>query len=119
MVINKTGVTRTVILTKRLAIKIPTFKSLQLFLSGWQANIQEATFGDVGFTCLNQVKASFLKDLVVVHKRIKPVNHKGLFWVEQKQLEISSKVRSLHESDTKPENYGYDNGVLKRLDYGS
>ncbi|MBC70435.1 MULTISPECIES: hypothetical protein [Acinetobacter] len=119
MQINRTGVTRTVILTNSLAIKIPTFKSLQLFLSGWQANIQEATFGDVGFICLNQVKASFLKDLVVVHKRIKPVNHKGLFWVEQKQLEISSKVKYLHESDKKPENYGYDNGVLKRLDFGS
>ena len=117
--IDRKGVTRTVILTKHLAIKIPTFVSFKLFLNGWLANIQESTFGDVGFDCLAPVKASFFKDLILIQQRIKPVRHRGLFWVEYKRLLIQSKVKYLHESDVKPENYGYANCKLMRLDYGS
>lgn len=113
------GTTRNVILCSNYAIKIPTFISLKLFLNGWLANIQESTFGCVGFDCLAQVERSFFKDFVIIQKRLIPVNHKGLFWVEQKRLEVTSNVKYLHNSDVKPENYGYDKGILKRLDYGS
>jgi len=119
MWLNKQGATRYVIMMKKIVIKIPSFCSYKHFLYGLLANLQESQFSIRTFTCLNPVLYGNRLGLFVVQKRIKPVRHRGLFWVEHRKLTIESELPDIHLSDVKPENYGYDHGQLKRLDYGS
>lgn len=113
------GTTRIVILTKHHAVKIPNIKYFKLFLCGWLANIQEYELSQGNFTCLAKVKQSYFNSFIIIQKRLDNVNHRGLFWVEYKKILLESVIPDIHLSDVKPENYGYDKGILKRIDYGS
>ena len=119
MKINKQGTTRYVIMLDKIVIKIPSFHSYKHFLYGLLANMQESQFGIKPFYCLTPVLYSSKFGLFVIQKRLRPVRHRGLFWVEHKKLIIESIIPDIHLSDVKPENYGYDGSQLKRLDYGS
>lgn len=118
--INRTGVTRTVILSRKYVLKIPTTKTYELFLSGLKANLQERTFGNLyQFPCLNATLASSKYGLFTVQKRLKPVDYTlPQFNLDMQTLMNRTTIRAIHESDWKPENYGYDGLELKRIDYG-
>ena len=117
--LNKQGSTRYVLMTRKIVIKIPSLYSYKHFLNGLLANLQEVQFSTRTFECLTPVILGNRFGLFVVQKRLQPVKHRGLFWVEHKKLMIESEIPNIHLSDIKPENYGYDGGKLKRLDYGS
>lgn len=118
--INRQGVTRTVLLSNNYALKIPNMTTFELFLSGLRANLQERTFGNGAFPCLNQTLASSKWGLFTVQKRLKEVYlYDPQFAEDMSKLMQRTTIRSMHESDWKPSNYGYDGAILKRLDYGS
>lgn len=106
--INKQGCTRTVFLTKKYAFKIPTFKSYKLFISGIQANLEEKFWTTLNIKCINNSYYCNHFGLLVIQKRVRHVNHRGLFWVEQRRLRVLSEYPEVHKRDIKPENYGYN-----------
>ena len=125
--INRNGYTRTVILTKSFAIKIPTLKNWRGFLEGLVSNINETKFSKLGNRHLCPVVFGTKCGLIVVMKRAKKINNDGLFLVELARLkcEVDSDEYSdsrlgwgffMHDSLKK--NYGYLNGKLVKIDYG-
>jgi len=119
MKLNKQGGTRYVIMLRNYVIKIPSWYSYKNFLNGLVANINETALGAYKHPCLAELVMGNRFGLFVIQKRIKPVKHRGLFWVELSKLTGESLIPGVHLRDVKPENYGYDRGQLKRLDYGS
>lgn len=118
--VNRTGVTRTVVLSRKYALKLPTTSTYELFLSGLKANLQERIFGiTYDFPCLNRTLVSSKYGLFTVQKRLKPVDYTlPQFNIDMQELMKRTTIRAIHESDWKPENYGYDGKELKRIDYG-
>ena len=113
------GCTRTVLLTKKYAFKIPTFKSYKLFISGIQANLEEKVWTTLGIKCINSSYYCNRFGFLVIQKRVRQVNHRGLFWVEQKRLRVLSEYPEIHKVDVKPENYGYNElNQLVKIDIG-
>ncbi|QBO61594.1 hypothetical protein G17_00098 [Escherichia phage vB_EcoM_G17] len=122
MNIDLKGATRTVILIGEYAIKIPTFKSWKLFLTGMIANLNERSwmqYSNRSDSSICPTLWSSCTGLVTVQKRCKPVQHRGLFWVELCALALNSELSTdFFYSDAKPENFGYLGGKLVKLDYG-
>lgn len=113
------GCTRTVLLTKKYAFKIPTFKSYKLFISGIQANLEEKVWTTLDIKCINSSYYCNRFGFLVIQKRVRQVNHRGLFWVEQKRLRVLSEYPEIHKVDVKPENYGYNElNQLVKIDIG-
>lgn len=119
MWLNKQGGTRYVIMLEKYVVKIPSWYSYKHFLDGLVANINESSLGSFNYPCLATMVKGNRFGLFVIQKRIKPVNHVGLFWIELNKLTHESIIPGVHLRDVKPQNYGYDRGQLKRLDYGS
>lgn len=120
--IDKKGATRIVFLTKKYAIKIPSFYSWKMFLHGLIANLNERAFKEYSCTPGSGLCPTVYASetgLISIQKRCLPVQHRGMFWVELAHLACST---VLHEdffySDAKPENFGYIDGKLVKLDYG-
>nr|DAE36537.1 MAG TPA: hypothetical protein [Caudoviricetes sp.] len=111
------GCTRSVILFRGYAIKIPTFKSWKLFLKGILANLQERHFSEMKDPNLCPVVFSDKFGFLVIMKRCKVVKHRGLWMAELHTLK-GSLPKEFYLSDLKPENYGYLGGRLVKLDYG-
>ena len=113
MICIKSGMTRNVLLCWRYAIKVPTFRSWKLFLCGLLANMQENEFS--GLWCeLCPVVFSIPGGLCSVMMRATPISE------EQFDLEfekIPEHIVIIAES--KSQNYGYLNGNLVAVDYGS
>ncbi|WPK19887.1 hypothetical protein [Salmonella phage SD-1_S14] len=66
-----------------------------------------------------RIAKSSCTGLITVQKRCKPVQHRGLFWVELCALALNSELSTdFFYSDVKPENFGYLGGKLVKLDYG-
>lgn len=119
--INKAGTTRTVFIAERVVIKTPTTKSWRLFLNGLLANLTERTFCKMkGTPGIPRLYFSDPIGLVVVMERLRPVRHRGLFWVDLTELIVKSDLHpSFWRRDSKPENYGFDKNMqLTKLDLG-
>ncbi|EBY9763854.1 hypothetical protein D5W64_12145 [Salmonella enterica subsp. enterica serovar Saintpaul] len=125
--INKCGATRLVILTKRYAIKLPSFYSFEHFLLGLLANITEHKWRVIAENPDSHLCPSILgtrTGLFIVMRRCEPVNHRGLYFVELERLRVLSPsvtkiAPEFYLSDAKPENFGYYKGRFVKLDYGS
>lgn len=115
------GMTRTVILTEKYALKFPVFnRGLVIFLYGLLANLEEKDW------CRTSVpNEPGLPDvlwvsplgLLSVQKRLSPVRHRGLFWVElQHLISTSSLHRDFWLYDAKPENFCYRGTQLVKID---
>lgn len=106
---------------KQFVVKFPTFISWKLFLYGMIANIDEHAFSKMkGEKGLPTVYYGNRFGLVLIAKRVRPIKHRGLFWVDLVQREVTSNMhRSFWTRDAKPENYGYDEHmVLTKIDLG-
>lgn len=120
----KRGTTRTVILVGSVALKIPTFKSWRLFLSGLQANMNEVMFGTMGHPLLAPVKWSLPGGLLVVMLRCKvwpTYSNEGAenlaFWREQAKQFPELPLLELVED--KVDSVGEYKGRILAVDYGS
>ena len=117
--INLKGCTRIVFLTKKYAFKIPTFKSYKLFINGIQANLEEKNWTTLNIKCINNSYYCNRFGLLVIQKKVRQVNHRGLFWVEQRRLRVLSEYPEIHKVDVKPENYFYNElNQLVKIDIG-
>ncbi len=68
------GTTRTVFLTKRLALKTPSLRSFRLFLRGLLANMQEAEFSKTGWKEICPVLFSLPLGFLVVMPRCREMD---------------------------------------------
>jgi len=104
------GITRSVFLTRRWAIKIPTFRSWSLFLHGLLANMQEAFWWSATHDSrLCPVRFSVPGGFLVIMERANPVENENIPYEEYEGLPL----------DPKPTNFGMLRGKLVLLDYGS
>ena len=102
------GVTRYVILTKKWAIKFPSFYNWPLFLTGLLANMQERDWS--GFNDrLCPVKFCCWGGWFLVMPRCEPVAEEEIDYAAFAGL----------PSDLKPCNFGKYQGRVVMLDYGS
>ncbi len=121
MFINRKGCTRTVLVFNDFVIKIPTLNSWELFLHGLLANITEERFSRELDNRLGLVPMYYGSKLgmYVVSKRAREVKHRGLFWVELGRLAALSDLHpDFWYHDAKPENFGYINNQLVKIDLG-
>ncbi|MGL5013975.1 MAG: hypothetical protein ACRC6V_06750 [Bacteroidales bacterium] len=121
MRINLKGSTRIVFIFEKFVIKIPTFKSWKLFLTGILANLQERQFSKIHNKNLARVVLSDPLGLIIVMERVREIRNRGLFFVELQKICCESDLHlDFWLSDCKPENYGYNNkGKLVKLDFGN
>lgn len=118
MYIDRSGATRAVIVLRKVVIKIPTFKSWKLFLNGMLANLQERQFSCLKDKNLCPVILSSRLGLFVVMRKCYRVNHIGLYLAELHRLK-GALPSEFYLSDAKPQNFGYLDGRLVKLDYGN
>ena len=115
------GATRIVFVFKKFAIKIPTFKQYNLFLNGLLANLQEKTWSG-HHPDLAKVHFCGRLGFFLVMERAEVLSS-DVDWLKTKEtLEKKYKDDDLREflmSDFKPSNWGFINGQLKNIDYGS
>lgn len=119
--VDRKGTTRIVFVFKHFVIKFPSFSSWKLFLHGLLANIQEGSFTKAMEKQTGLVPVYYFNSLgfCLISKRARLVKHRGLFWVELTRLVVTSE---LHEDfwldDVKPENFGFINNQLVKIDLG-
>lgn len=121
MFINRKGCTRTVLVFNDFVVKIPTLRSWELFLHGLLANISEERFTRGLDNRLGLVPMYYGSKLgiCVISKRVREVRHRGLFWVELTRLVVLSDLHpDFWYHDAKPENYGFINNQLVKIDLG-
>lgn len=114
MRVNRRGITRTVLLTKRHAIKFPSLRGgsrgprafLWSLTSGIQANLSEWEWSGMPGTC--PVKFSAW-GLVNVYPRCEPV-------ADGTEVDYDS-IGFNYATDRKPDNVGYLDGRLVWVDY--
>ncbi|EDQ2390356.1 hypothetical protein RU50_001275 [Salmonella enterica subsp. enterica] len=123
MEIKTNGVTRTVILVGRYAVKFPAFHyGYAMFIEGIRANLNEGRF--VGFDSRAPIARTFYSNkfgLLNIQERVRSVRHTGFFRLAL--CEMCKKSDFFKEDflmdDPKPENFGYSSTGLVKLDYGS
>ena len=126
MKVNRSGGTRIVILTERLALKFPRINSWKHFVQGMLSNMTEGQWKDYGNRHLCPIKYSNRFGLLVVMVRAQEVTDKEKFKEDLSQLlEDESKGISPYdlgvdffEYDGFPKNFGYIDGRLVKIDYG-
>jgi len=106
------GITRTVVLTKRHAIKLPSFRSWKLFLTGLLANMHEAFWWDATRhdSRLCPVTFAFPGGWFIVMRRCEPLGD---------EFDVDYDGFDGLPLDPKPTNFGWLEGRLVMLDYGS
>ena len=114
------GCTRNVVLFWKYAIKTPSLSSTKLFRLGLIHNKKEKTVTRLKITkSISPVVFSFF-DFIVVSKRAERVSHVGLFFLDLAELSAKNPNLSwFFMRDAKPCNFGYINGRLVKVDYGS
>ena len=107
----KQGSTRFVILTKQYAIKIPQFK-WRNFLLGLLANMQEVQFSKLNDTRLCPVKFYIPGGWLIVMPRCEIISDEMFFNLDLKNF-------YLIPVENKKDSFGYYNGKVVAIDYGS
>jgi len=115
-VIVRQGATRTVLLTRRHAIKVPRPTNWRLFLAGLLANMQERQFARTGWPQLCPVRWSTPGGWLLVMPRCRPL----------RQPLTQDEYEAFVEHDDyrvpvewKTDSFGYLAGRLVAIDYGS
>jgi hypothetical protein len=113
----KRGVTRTVLVFKHKVIKFPTVKTYKLFLQGIMANLVEGEFSGIHSDLARVLHYNKL-GLFLVMERAEPViMSKDVLKRYLKHKYRSDILKDFLLSDCKPENWGYIDGRLKKIDY--
>lgn len=122
MIQVRRGVTRTVFLTKKYAIKVPRRYKCKghkawTFIRGWSANMSEVDWTGYGMTAFNKpqvcpVIKSFLWNLINVYPRAEVCT------VSYEQLDgLYDTLEFKTPSDVKSGNFGWYKGHFVWLDY--
>lgn len=112
------GATRQVFLTKKYAIKIPSFYNWQSFLNGILCNISEIEFSTLKDLYFCPVVWKSWLGLVVVMPRCREPNQK-FFRMELEHTRSKLNFEEFYFSDCKINNYGYLGHRLVKIDYGN
>ena len=113
----KHGASRVVILTKNYAIKLPTWKHYRLFLHGLLANMQEGTWGEVGYEGFAPVIRSNPLGFYVVMKRAREMTMEE--YLEFDYLAFVDRPDYRIPAENKPDSFGWIDGKIVAIDYGS
>lgn len=120
MKVDQRGCTRVVLLLGSVAVKLPRLSSAKMFLHGCLANLEEGIWNRKNLpqeAGLPEVLFVAPLGLLAVQRRVKPVKHTGLFWIELERLLVTSSIDAgWWLSDAKPANFGYLNGQLVKVD---
>jgi len=127
----KHGCTRFVVLTKKYAIKIPQFKyEWKHFLLGLLANMQEVAFNTMKDERLCPVIFHLWGGWLVVMPRCAPISEECFFDIDVTRF-WPNKDEDYHPDNTceranynvpvenKQDSFGYYNGKIVAIDYGS
>ncbi|EBF1314447.1 hypothetical protein DEG99_01935 [Salmonella enterica] len=123
MEIKTNGVTRTVILIGKYALKFPAIHhNYSMFIEGIRANLNEGRF--VGFDCRAPIARTLYSNkfgLLNVQERARTIRHAGLFRLALCEMCMKSDFfnKDFLMDDPKPENFGYSSTGLVKLDYGN
>jgi len=110
------GATRTVLLTKRYAIKVPRLASWRLFLCGLLANMQEREFSRAGWPELCPVLFSLPGGWLVVMPRAAPLS--DLEWA-QIDMRWPDRADYVVPVEMKRDSFGRLLSRIVAVDYGS
>lgn len=122
-VVNRQGCTRVVFLIGEYAIKIPTIYSWEMFLHGLLANCKERWWAKhsrgMNEPMLPPIVWVCPGGWMSIQRRVRPIRHRGLFYIELYHAIAKSKVPDrFWLSDLKPENFGWYQGRLVKIDLG-
>lgn len=114
------GCTREVFLVGQYAIKIPSFSCWKHFLLGLIGNLNERTWRKlIDLPGFPPIVYGNVLGLVLVMRRVRPVRHTGLFWLDVAELIATSEMApEFWRYDIKYNNYGYYKGKLVKIDLG-
>lgn len=115
--INRQGCTRIVILTCRLAIKLPNVCKWRLFLHGLLANMQERAFGATGWLELCPVLWALPGGWLVIMPRAVPLTDDEFLALDVESFAEKPDYRIPVEAKTS--SFGWLNGRIVAIDYGS
>lgn len=116
--INRRGITRTVILTRRWAIKLPNMRyGWEHFLRGLLANMQEREFGRTGWPGFCPVTFSLPGGWLVVMPRVRMMTP-GEFERFDADM-FCERGDYVIPAEAKWDSFGYLNGRIVAIDYGS
>lgn len=119
--LNTRGVTRFVILTRRYAIKVPRFWHYgefrwEMFLAGLLGNMQERMFAKTGWPELCPVYFALPGGWLLVMPRVEMLTEE----LTEEQYEAFTDRQDYHvPAEHKADSFGYLNGRLVAIDYGS
>jgi hypothetical protein len=130
MRINRQGITRIVIEFQKVVVKIPNFTySFKHFLQGWEANLDEKFRWNLSHSdLLCPVVGSYCVCFFLVMKKADMKRHeeeiRNLPTVNSKEDAVLSQqnfyriwIEEGYGGDDKPDNYGYIDGRLVKVDY--
>jgi hypothetical protein len=114
----KYGTTRTVILTKNYAIKIPTFVTYKLFLNGLLGNMQEHLFWKhLKSYKLCPILFYIIGGFLLVMPRAKELTREEFFNLDFE--EFMDEDKWLVPVENKLDSFGWYKGKIVAVDYGS
>lgn len=116
MEINRRGATRVVILTRRWAIKIPSFVEWRLFLHGLLANMQERVWNQASFPELCPIAFSIPGGWLVVMQRAQPLTEEE--WEDFDVEGFCNQEDYLVPAEHKRDSFGKLDGRIVAVDYG-
>jgi len=114
----KRGVTREVLIFRKIVIKIPSLRSWKLFLHGILANLQEKTFSGA-HPMLMPVLFCLAGFILVMPKCERIFYNEESILIEALNAIKNDSLYEFLESDFKPMNYGIYMGNVVKIDYGS
>ena len=114
---NTQGISRTVYLVGRYAVKTPCARyGWSKFLHGMLANLQERAFGRGRVEGFCPVLFADPLGLVVVMPRVRvltePLSEEGFH-------AFVNRAEYINPAENKPDSFGYLNGALVAIDYGN
>lgn len=118
--INLSGATRIVFIFKKFVIKIPNVREYKLFLYGILSNLQEKTFSKMKREDLAHVYFCSPFGLFLIMQRAEvtsDMNERRFIRMIYKKYKDDD-LRCFMIADCKPDNWGYINGNLVKVDYG-
>jgi hypothetical protein len=114
---RRRGFTRTVLLVGGWAVKVPCCRyGWRIFLAGLLCNIQERTWAAAGIPECCPVLWADPLGFVVVMRRIETL---GRELTEQEFLAFRETASYLVPCENKPHHFGWWNGKMVTVDYGS
>ncbi len=117
MYITRRGVTRTVLLTRRWAIKFPTLRSWRLFLCGLLANMSEAQFSAARWPELCPVVLHLPLGILIIMPRATMLTDTE--WDVFDYAGFTQREDYHVPAEQKQDGFGWWHGKIVAIDYGS